>query len=213
YKLYTGNGSTAAGWPAESHWALFTTTQPSDLAYRFENNTPHMTAQCAAYNAPLNSDAENADTKTAILAISALTDVDPRFILAIIMQESWGCVRAPSTFGSVSNPGLMQSHDGRGSCNNGTVVQTPCPYSEIYQMALDGTNGTYTDPLTAGSGGDGLKQALAAQEENGYEGVQAYYRAARMYDGGSVANPDLGLGCCTACYVSDVANRLTGWYG
>jgi len=43
-------------------------------------------------------------------------------------------------------------------------------------------------------------------------GSAKYYRAARAYNSGAV-NPsgDLGKGCCTHCYASDVANRLTGW--
>lgn len=33
-----------------------------------------------------------------------------------------------------------------------------------------------------------------------------------MYNGGSVdPSGDLGKGCCTKCYASDIANRLTGW--
>jgi hypothetical protein len=39
-----------------------------------------------------------------------------------------------------------------------------------------------------------------------------YYRASRMYNGGSVdPSGDLGKGCCTKCYASDIANRLIGW--
>jgi len=33
-----------------------------------------------------------------------------------------------------------------------------------------------------------------------------------MYNGGSVdPSGDLGKGCCTKCYASDIANRLMGW--
>lgn len=96
----------------------------------------------------------------------------------------------------------MQSHDGAGSCNRNNVVQNPCPSSEIYQMIEDGTAGT--------SSGDGLKQCLA---EAGVTDVSKYYRAARIYNGGLGGyNADnLGSGCCTLCYASDIANRLTGW--
>ena len=97
----------------------------------------------------------------------------------------------------------MQSHDGAGSCNRGNVVQTPCPQSEIYQMVEDGTTGT--------SSGDGLQQCLV---ETGVTDVSKYYRAARIYNGGvgGYDANDLGSGCCTLCYSSDVANRLTGWH-
>jgi hypothetical protein len=43
-------------------------------------------------------------------------------------------------------------------------------------------------------------------------GASQYYRASRMYNGGSVdPSGDLGKGCCTKCYASDIANRLMGW--
>ena len=129
------------------------------------------------------------------------------------MQESTGCVRVITTQYSHFNPGLMQSHNGTGSCNTNMAavglpgvetegsVQTPCPYSEIHQMIEDGTAGT--------SSGDGLQQLLAAQANTD---VSRFYRAARAYNGGSVdPSGDLGRGCCTLCYASDVANRLTGW--
>ena len=97
----------------------------------------------------------------------------------------------------------MQSHAGSGSCNNGGVVQTPCPDSEILQMIKDGTEGT--------SSGDGLAQCLV---ETGVSDVSMYYRGARIYNGGvgGYNAADLGSGCCTLCYSSDVANRLTGWH-
>lgn len=71
-------------------------------------------------------------------------------------------------------------------------------------MIKDGTQGT--------SSGDGLQQLLAQQKAAGFDGVQAYYRTARAYNGGSVAaSGNLSDGCCTKSYASDVANRLTGW--
>lgn len=100
------------------------------------------------------------------------------------------------------NPGLMQSHNGTGSCNeiDGTV-QTPCPASEIYQMISDGTAGT--------SSGDGLEQLLA---QVGGTDTSRFFRAARAYNGGiNSVSDNLGTGCCTLCYASDIANRLTGW--
>ncbi len=117
-----------------------------------------------------------------------------------MMQESKGCVRAPTTNYGVTNPGLMQSHDGAGSCNNG-AVQNPCPSSEITQMITDGATGT--------AAGDGLKQCMS---ESKATDVSEYYKAARIYNSGSVASSgNLQDGIATHCYASDVANRLTGW--
>jgi hypothetical protein len=118
-----------------------------------------------------------------------------------MMQESKGCVRAPTTNNGVRNPGLMQSHNGSGAC----AGVNPCPNSQITQMIKDGVAGT--------SSGDGLKQTLAkARAAISDTGSRSYYAAARMYNSGSVNYNNLndGLGS-TACYATDVANRLTGW--
>ncbi|KAI7280945.1 carbohydrate-binding module family 50 protein [Hortaea werneckii] len=205
YTTFTGNGTVGAGWPAISEWV--------DFDYMFAANRANMQASCAAWNVPNDSDEEIADLKTAILDLASSTGVDARFILAIVMQESTGCVRVITTQYSHFNPGLMQSHNGTGSCNTNMAavglpgvetegsVQTPCPYSEIHQMIEDGTAGT--------SSGDGLQQLLAAQTNTD---VSRFYRVARAYNGGSVdPSGDLGRGCCTLCYASDIANRLTGW--
>lgn len=178
----------------------------------FTINTGNMEESCTQWGVPLDTADEISEMKAAISDIALSTGVDERLILAIVMQESTGCVRVITTSYSVLNPGLMQSHNGTGTCNTnnapitsgatGTgVVQTPCPDSEIRQMITDGTAGT--------SSGDGLQQCLQKQ---GNTDVSQYYRAARMYNGGSIAaSGDLGQGCCTLCYASDVANRLLGW--
>jgi hypothetical protein len=140
------------------------------------------------------------EISTAVQSVGASTGIDPRFIFAILMQESNGCVRAPTTNYGVRNPGLMQSHNGAGTCNDGSVTN-PCPISEVTQMIQDGTAGT--------SSGDGLKQCLA---ETGATDVSMYYKAARIYNSGSIASSkNLGQGIATHCYASDIANRLTGW--
>ena len=118
-----------------------------------------------------------------------------------MMQESGGCVRAPTSNYGVSNPGLMQDHNGEASCNDGQEVQDPCPIEEIKQMIEDGTAGT--------PWGDGLAQCINAADA---DDVSAFYKAARIYNSGSIAGSgDLGDGVATHCYASDIANRLTGW--
>ena len=75
--------------------------------------------------------------------MSAQYKVDNRFVLAIIMQESGGCVRAPTSNFGVRNPGLMQDHDGQGTCNpvpnHPEKALNPCPQSQINQMIKDGS--------------------------------------------------------------------------
>ena len=98
-----------------------------------------MTQSCSQYEVPNDAQSEIDEIESAVQAISSQTGVDNRFILAIIMQESNGCVRAPTT-GTIPNPGLMQSHDGQGTCNSDVtgVVSNPCPQSEVTQMVSDG---------------------------------------------------------------------------
>lgn len=172
---------------------------------------PNMKASCARWGVPLDSDDEISDMKSAISDVAGSTGVDKRFILAIIMQESTGCVRVITTAYSHENPGLMQSNQGNGTCNTNSAplasgasqdgVLTPCPESEIRQQIQDGTGGT--------AAGDGLQQLIVQADASD---VSRYYKAARLYNGGSIdPSGDLGKGCCTLCYCSDVANRLTGW--
>ena len=71
-----------------------------------------MKASCAAWGVPDNSDDEIATMKSTIQSIATTSSIDARFILAIIMQESSGCVRVITTQYSVFNPGLMQTHNG-----------------------------------------------------------------------------------------------------
>ncbi|KAI5200526.1 hypothetical protein E4T39_05678 [Aureobasidium subglaciale] len=195
YTMYTGDGSTSAGWPAQSAWM--------DFDSMFTANIPIMQQSCANNGwGANNSPTEISDIKAAIKKVSASSGVDARFILAIVMQESNGCVRVVTTSWSVQNPGLMQDHAGNGTCNSGGVIQDPCPSAEIEQMIIDGTTGT--------TSGDGLVQCLSQASASD---VSKYYRAARIYNGGLAGwnKADLGKGCCTLCYASDVANRLTGW--
>lgn len=122
-----------------------------------------------------------------------------------MMQESKGCVRAPTTNWGVRNPGLMQDHNGAATCNEGGHAQNPCPTATITQMLREGAGGT--------NYGDGLQQLLAKAGGAGYRSdASAYYRAARMYNSGSIhGSGNLGQGYATHCYASDIANRMTGW--
>jgi hypothetical protein len=127
--------------------------------------------------------------------------VDARFILAVTIQESAACVRAPTTAYGHRNPGLMQSHNGRGTCNEGEEVLNPCPAETILTMIRDGAAGTVH--------GDGLVQLL---RQTPLQTDMKYYQAARMYNSGSIdPSGELERGIATHCYASDIANRLTGW--
>ncbi|KAF5126304.1 hypothetical protein E5D57_011001 [Metarhizium anisopliae] len=189
YKMYLGNGSPADGWPTESKWPSFEAL--------WTINTPFIKTGCSWQNFQPNSEEETAELKSAIQSVGQSGGVDPRFILAIVMQESNGCVRVGSTDNGHANPGLMQSHEGPHSCFN----KSTCSKDEIEGMIKDGTLGTPT--------GDGLKQILVQAGP----GEGQFYRAARIYNSGRVAAGgalQLGIGA-TNCYSTDIANRLSGW--
>lgn len=196
YKKYTGDGSSAAGWPTQDDWASF--------EQMWANNKPIMAVSCSSQNVEDNTEAEMAQIRAAILKQASATKVDARFILATIMEESTGCVRVKTTASpgdGVINPGLMQDHQGAGSCAG---MAAPCPESQINQMIQDGTAGT--------ASGDGLQQTLQKAAAFGKDAT-AVYVAARIYNSGSYHGGALEANAATACYASDIANLLRGFAG
>ncbi|KAK9445020.1 glycoside hydrolase [Metarhizium brunneum] len=183
YNMYWGDGSTSAGWPSKSRWISFEDIQVQQLQ---EHNYKSTMFNSCGWNGwgPNNSGPEVGAIWDGIQKAAGASGVDHRFILAVVMQESSGCVRVPTTNYGVRNPGLMQDHDGAASCNDGGKVCNPCPSDTIYKMISEGTAGT--------DDGDGLANCI-----NGAGGgdVAAFYRAARIYNSG------------------DISNRLTGWVG
>jgi hypothetical protein len=157
-----------------------------------------LSSSCGQFGQANNSPQEINDIRVAIEVQEAETGVDKRFILATILQDSSGCVRAPTTPGEVPNPGLMQTYHGPGAFHE----VNPCPSSMIHQMVKEGTAGTT-------AGGPGLVGCIHAA---GSSRATAVYRASRIYntghydEGENLGNTLYG----TACYASDIANRLTG---
>lgn len=194
YNWYQGDGSEGQGWLSMNAWGSYDQL--------WDANLPLMRQSCGwnGWGAD-NSNDEINSINGAIQQVSGESGVDNRFILAIMMQESKGCVRVPTTNNGVRNPGLMQSHDGSGSC----AGQNPCPDSQILQMIRDGVSGT-----PAGAGVQGT--ISQAQQDTGDGSVRKFYAGARVYNSGSANYGNLNDGRgSTGCYSSDVANRLTGW--
>lgn len=133
YVQYEGNGSVAAGWPAVLTWVSF-----NDLWVASLHSISRSCDQL--YKVPNNSDQETQDLKDAINSVAHESRVDHRFILAAIMQETKGCVRAATSESpdGIRNPGLLQSFKGTFSCNDKGKVQTPCPREQILGMITDG---------------------------------------------------------------------------
>ncbi|CZT01403.1 hypothetical protein WAI453_006903 [Rhynchosporium graminicola] len=124
--------------------------------------------------------------------------VDARVILSIIMQESGGNVRNPTTLSPapdfVKNTGLMQAH-------NGQEWDERYPEWCVERMIRDGVQGTQY--------GDGLIQCFHKWDRN-------WYHACRAYNSGCVNREDLSDGItATGHYVERIANRLIGnqWAG
>lgn len=166
----------------------------------WNNNKPQMLQSCHWHNPPQrdNNAVENRAIFDGIQKVADATGVDHRFILAIVLQESHGCVRTATTSWGVRNPGLMQSHNGHGTCNDNGRVQNPCPTSTIFEMISDGTAGT--------DSGDGLANCI---NRAGRGDVGAFYRAARIYNSGSISRTGkLQDGVATHCYASDIAKSV-----
>lgn len=113
----------------------------------------------STWDNPANPNEEEiAHIHEAVVTTSEEARVDPRFILAIIMQESKGCVRVPITNYGHDNPGLMQDFEGSVACNtrkllNGVlskegIVQYPCPRKSIKQMIRQGAIGKDVDAMS-----------------------------------------------------------------
>ena len=85
YKMYKGDGSSGAGWPELSAWVSF--------GQMFTANKGIMKTSCSYFGVPDNTDEEILDIQSAIQSVALATKVDHRFILAILMEESKGCVR------------------------------------------------------------------------------------------------------------------------
>ena len=194
YTQYNGDGSTGAGWPSIDKWILF--------ADAFDANKGVMQSSCTQFGQPNDSSDEINDIQEAIKASAASTGVDARFILAVIMNESSGCVRAPTTPNkppNPSNPGLMQSFGGT-TC----FGINDCPPNKITQMTEDGAGGV--------GGKAGLQQGLASAPASAI--AQKTYQAGRIYNSGSLdPSGDLALNAAKSCYASDLANRLIGFVG
>ena len=117
---------------------------PSKQQDRFNNNKAIMFHSCEQYNVADDSGPEVGAIYDAIQSIATATEVDHRFILAIMIQESGGCVRVPTSNYGVRNPGMMQDHNGDGTCNDSDgstqggaqpyQIQNPCPTDVITQM-------------------------------------------------------------------------------
>lgn len=83
--------------------------------------------------------------KLALENVAAASRIPASFLLAIMLQESNGCVRVPTTYSpgdNIANAGLMQSFNGRATCNGGSryALAAPCPAAIIQAMIAEGVS-------------------------------------------------------------------------
>lgn len=162
---------------------------------------------------PQNSAEETQFIHDGILSESKASGVDARYILAVVMQESHGCVRVGATASpgeKINNPGIMQSHNGGNNCVD--AGSKPCSQEKIVGMIQDGTSGTKE--------GDGLKQGIdkAKKDLGSKSDSQSIFISARLYNSGLnsyKAGSDLAVDTeeepgATPSYSSDIANRVLG---
>lgn len=127
-----------------------------------------------------------------LVSVGNESGIDPRILLAVLMQESSGNVAPVTTYGRNRNTGMMQA-------DNGSTFSLQDPERSIYLMIRDGAMGT------------GNCGACLANHINQYGNI---WDALAVYNQGELgANlADLDQpGCCTQHYVQVVANRLHGW--
>lgn len=182
YVYYQG---PAANFPASTSWVSFDDMWKANLVL--------LQTSCSTLGEGSDNSPEVIqDIYNAIQQISNASLVDHRFIFAVILQESQGCVHVKATVssGGVKNPGIMQSHNGYSYSSAHSALS-------ILAMVQSGTQGT--------ADGAGLVQNLNTYGDP--------YSAARGYNSGYIpkdGNLSAAAGA-TACYVTDIANRLTGW--
>lgn len=176
-------------------------------------NQPYMGINCApdltGRQPTPNTDQETADLRDAINHYASSAKIDPQVILATILKESQGCVRAVTTGGApVWNPGLMQSYNGLGTCHPaGGAEVVPCPRQTIFQMVFDGVQSDADDTLVG-----------MFNNRSAWGTPRAIYGGLRMYNSGQFydwrQNPDLSVvNGVVNLYVSHIANYLRGWDG
>ncbi|KAK3721949.1 hypothetical protein LTR37_002765 [Vermiconidia calcicola] len=183
--VYTYYSGDASNFPTSDQWVSYEDMWKKNL------NTFRTSCGYLGHGAD-NTESMIEDINWAIQNRANASLVDHRLILATVLQESNGCPRAGATTssGGVRNPGLMQSHNGHAYCPSHSTMS-------ILQMIQDGTQGT--------EHGDGIVQNLDLYGDP--------YSAARGYNSGYIPKSgDLSEAAgATKCYVSDIANRLTGW--
>ncbi|KAK4508807.1 hypothetical protein PRZ48_002546 [Zasmidium cellare] len=143
--------------------------------------------------------------QVALDQVSAWHDIDPRFLLAILLQESKGDVNVECV-GPEPRCGILHAY-------KGSRFDPASPQASITKMLVEGIKG-------GAQRGPGLLNLLNGKPKFAYVEVGDYFAVARAWNSGAVKEGDLdvlppgkGRGRGEASFVNDVANRLMGWNG
>ncbi|KKY39524.1 hypothetical protein UCDDA912_g00413 [Diaporthe ampelina] len=133
--------------------------------------------------------------RVAIASVAKTYGIDARVLLGIIMEESHGVVGAVTTWNADGVPtgGLMQASNCHGYDGQKNLAQTDITY-----MVDCGAQHFKTNLGNCG----------------GQNSERSIYPALREYNSGSMVASDLSLapnGVGNPAYVSDFAQRFTGW--
>ncbi|OAL47883.1 hypothetical protein IQ07DRAFT_601920 [Pyrenochaeta sp. DS3sAY3a] len=196
--MFGGDGTMDAGWPTRKQW------MPFEQAWNANFKIIQQSCENHGWGKN-NDDTEMQAIKDSIKQESSASGIPKEFILAIMVQESKGCVRVHTTHYDFDNPGLMQSA-GKASCNADGNPISPCPPSTIRAMIHDGTAGEGLRTT--------LKNSLDFFDPSGNGNDSKWYKTARRYNAGEILmnTNNLGIGP-TKCYASDIANRLVQPFG
>lgn len=170
--------------PSEKDWLSFEALESLNLATIRLGNKPET----------VNSIFE------AIIAVSKRAKLDPRIVLAIVMQESSGQTFKNGDFQQSS--GLMQVQPLNGE-QGIRCSPTVCTFDEISRMIKQGVLGTTTSDTPVAPG------IAFWLKIKGYDLATAL----RAYNSGNIPDSnDLSKATdiSTASYVSDIGNRLKG---
>ncbi|KAF2275782.1 uncharacterized protein EI97DRAFT_442779 [Westerdykella ornata] len=146
--------------------------------------------------------------KDAILAQSKKNHVDPRIILAMVMQESTGNVNAPCTGPETRDCGLLQIRYGRKFTDADSIAG-------MIQDGMEGLAATDSHPAWPGYVNYfNLDRADMSWIDAIWAGNP--FLAARLYNMGYLDSEDLSQtrdASYKSTYAQDIAARLFGWDG
>lgn len=169
-----------------------------------------MISSCAKYGVTGMSATEVRDLKDAIYQAAFLANMYASAILALILQETGGCVRVPKTSDGLLEGVLRTRVEGGGyNCDRDTLFEgQDCSYDNMKHMVYRGLFEPDVGFRIA------VEKGAALHPHDDYE-VRYYWGVRIRKSQGNFhrALPMEKYPEGNPCYVSDFANRMVGWVG